>query len=172
MFVCSEGVTDDYLTASCRRSSSGILVSRCSLTFGALRKMARVTVVLFLRHWAAMLRSPNTRRRSVESRLVLRRNRRVFIFFAGLICLAAATALAQTQPTYEDLVTQAAKQLRAGDANAAISTCAAARKLAIERYECYVISATALRSQDKIDDAIGMLQLCLAVAPEDKQPAL
>jgi len=69
-------------------------------------------------------------------------------------------------------VTRAAGQLRAGDADAALSTCKAARNLNIARYECYVISASALKNQNKIDDAIGMLQLGLAVAPEDKQPAL
>jgi len=83
--------------------------------------------------------------------------------------LSAAIPLTAQTSSYDADVTAARDALRTGDANKAYSNCDAARKLEPGRFEAYIVCASALDRLQKTEDAIGMLQMALVNAPEDRK---
>jgi TPR repeat protein len=83
--------------------------------------------------------------------------------------LSAAIPLTAQTSSYDADVNVARDALRTGDANKAYSNCDAARKLEPGRFEAYIVCASALGRLQRTEEAIGMLQMALVNAPDDRK---
>jgi hypothetical protein len=73
---------------------------------------------------------------------------------------------------YDNRLAEARSQIQEKRVKEAASTAERAIRLDKDRWEAYALAATAYSSQSLYDDAIGMLQLALPRAPEDKRPLI
>ena len=89
----------------------------------------------------------------------------IFLFW----CLSIVAKVVAQTSSYDLYIDSAGDALKAGDPNKAYSSCNAAREMKPSRYEAYIICAAALRKLQKTEDAVGMLQVALVYAPEDKK---
>lgn len=94
-----------------------------------------------------------------------------YVFATSAIAISVTFA----QPADSDYQTdlgQAKAALAAGDYVRALKASQHAIQSDVSRWEAYVISASAYRAQGLYDDAVGMLQMALPRAPEDRKPQI
>lgn len=77
-----------------------------------------------------------------------------------------------TKSTYDEAITRARALLKEGKPKESLAVSEQAIALDDKRWEAYVTAASAYASAQLFDDAVGMLQLALPRAPEDRKPLI
>jgi hypothetical protein len=102
----------------------------------------------------------------------------ILISISSAVCVASSRAQTSPKPearpteqgqSYESLVAKARSLINEKKPQEAVTQSEAAIQLDDKRWEAYVTAASAYSEQQLYDDAIGMLQMALARAPEDKK---
>ena len=85
---------------------------------------------------------------------------------------AASAPPARRNSAYDDAVAKARALAAQKDFKTAATTSEQAIQMDDKRWEGYIVAAESYSGQQLYDDAIGMLQMALVRAPEDKKPAI
>jgi tetratricopeptide (TPR) repeat protein len=94
------------------------------------------------------------------------------LFLLALAWSARGFVSAQSASSYDALIQQGNTQLKAGNADQALSVGQSAEKIDADRWEGYALAGGALMNLKRYDDAADALSKAIERAPEDKQPAL
>jgi hypothetical protein len=86
--------------------------------------------------------------------------------------IAVGQAPAKNGLDYDAVIARARALLKEGKLKDALTSSEEAIALNDKRWEAYVTAASAYSAQQLFDDAIGMLQLALPRAPEDRKPLI
>ena len=88
---------------------------------------------------------------------------------AGVILVLFAFSVWAQPGTYDDFLTQAKSALAAKNYKEAATASQRAISMDDHRWEAYAVAANAYSGQKLFDDAIGMLQMALPRAPEERK---